>query len=161
MQTTERVYIVAGSVAEFRYYAQRKIQEATETQSPYPRYVWVSNHHILKGLTDIKGFYVGNYEKHPDIDQIKLQIKITKGKSTNKSSDFIGVYVNGVHQKEHQDYYLLNCKFSMDQSKTSSVIVEFTQAPPAGSTVTVYNIKGDLFQATGNGSHTHFAVQFK
>ncbi len=79
------VYIVAGNFKEYTEYVDRKHYEwlkpdSNTLVSPY-FYINVSNVDKLRGLNKIQGFFIGSYEQRADIDEIKMAIKIIKGKT--------------------------------------------------------------------------------
>jgi hypothetical protein len=69
-----KIYIVAGNYAEFKSYVSKKEPHTVE-------YVYVSSPYTILGLTDIKGFYIGTYNRRDDIEKIKNLIYIIKCKN--------------------------------------------------------------------------------
>jgi hypothetical protein len=78
----KRIYIVAGTFDEFKGVQARKLQEyrSDPTLYVYPelRYVWSTE--VLRGLSNIEGFYYGSYEQRPDIDEIRQLIATIKSR---------------------------------------------------------------------------------
>lgn len=95
-------YIVAGTYDEFRTYVQEKYEYWTKQAMLMPDYKYVAGVDGLRGLSNIKGFYIGTYNQRKDIDEIRQQILIIKGKSQSKYL----IHVNGILQ--HQNDYDLN-----------------------------------------------------
>lgn len=71
-------YIVAGNRAEFERYVQDKYEYWSKMAMLMPEYKYVSNVDTIRGMTNIKGFYVGTWAKRPDIDVIKSFIEAQK-----------------------------------------------------------------------------------
>lgn len=65
-------FIVAGNKREFEHYVLRKQQEGTQAEN----YVYVDTVDKIRGMCDVHGFFIGTYEKRPDIDDIVLAIKM-------------------------------------------------------------------------------------
>lgn len=66
-------YIVAGNRDQFDNFVIRKRVLGFNYDFKY-----VSDAYVLKGLTKIRGFYVGDYESHPEWLNIKQAIQIIK-----------------------------------------------------------------------------------
>jgi hypothetical protein len=66
-------YIVAGNRDQFDNFVIRKRMLGFNYDFKY-----VSDAYVLKGLTKIRGFYVGDYESHPEWLNIKQAIQIIK-----------------------------------------------------------------------------------
>lgn len=71
----EPFYIVAGNRDQFDNFVIRKRILGFNYDF---RYVW--NADVLRGLSKIRGFYVGDYENHPEWPNIKQMIQIIKCK---------------------------------------------------------------------------------
>jgi hypothetical protein len=50
---------------------------------------YVSDAYVLKGLTKIRGFYVGDYESHPEWLNIKQAIEIIKLKEKGVRDEYV------------------------------------------------------------------------
>jgi len=68
------IYIVAGNLYEFSNYVSRNRDKGQ-------RFTYVTNVYVLRGLSTIKGFYIGTYYHRPDIEEIKEYISIIKSKT--------------------------------------------------------------------------------
>jgi hypothetical protein len=73
-------YIVAGNRDQFDNFVIRKRVLGFSYDF---RYVW--NADVLRGLTKIPGFYVGDYKSHPEWLNIKQAIEIIKLKERGAS----------------------------------------------------------------------------
>lgn len=162
MSTPENIHIVAGNIAEFKYITKKKWDQYHEKwakgdkQEMYPNYKYVSSPDILRGLNEIKGFYYGTYEQRKDIEQIKLEISLIKAKQGIKFSATHTVSIDGVLQ-DPRDYKII----FMDTHKGSETIVDFNQAPPAGSLVSATDIKTrSSLSYAGNGHAKVFSFYF-
>jgi hypothetical protein len=71
----EPFYIVAGNKEQFDNFVIRK-----RIRGLCYDFLYVWNADVLRGLTKIRGFYIGDYEKHPDWMNIKEAIQIIKWK---------------------------------------------------------------------------------
>ena len=91
-QHSGKIFIVAGNRAEYTAWVERNGYKYTETQ-------YVQNAQSLKGLENIRGFYIGTYDSRPDIQDImsviatskRLQTIITTGLSEHTYGGTIGV----------------------------------------------------------------------
>jgi len=73
-------YIVAGNRDQFDNFVIRKRVLGFNYDFKY-----VHDAEMLRGLTKIRGFYVGDYEKRPDWLNIKEAIQIIKWKEKGAS----------------------------------------------------------------------------
>ena len=91
-QHSGKIFIVAGNRAEYTAWVDRNGYKYTETQ-------YVQNAQSLKGLENIKGFYIGTYASRHDIQDImsviatskRFQKIITTGLSEHTYGGTIGV----------------------------------------------------------------------
>lgn len=77
----ERIFIVAGNLHQFAYYKQKKWKTFKETAADdevFPDYIYVRNLDAIRGMTSIKGFYIGTYYDRADIEDIKTHIATIK-----------------------------------------------------------------------------------
>jgi hypothetical protein len=65
------IYIVAGNYKEYTDYVYKN-------QYKDERYTYVQDVDYIRGLNEIKGFYIGTYYNRPDIEAIKEYISIIK-----------------------------------------------------------------------------------
>ena len=65
------IYIVSGNYKEYTDYVCRN-------RFKDERHMYVHNVDYLRGLNEIKGFYIGTYYNRPDIEAIKEYISIIK-----------------------------------------------------------------------------------
>jgi hypothetical protein len=69
----EPFYVVAGNKDEFDDFVIRKRVRGFDYDFKY-----VSGADVLRGLNKIRGFYIGDYENHPEWSNIKEMIRIIK-----------------------------------------------------------------------------------
>lgn len=69
----EPFYVVAGNKNQFDDFVIRKRIRGFDYDFRY-----VVSADMLRGLAKIRGFYIGDYESHPDWENIKLMIQIIK-----------------------------------------------------------------------------------
>lgn len=158
----ENIYIVSGNIAEFKYITKKKWDEYTlewsigTKREMYPNYKYVSSPDILKGLAEIKGFYYGTYEQRQDIDRIKLEIALIKTKQRLRFGATHSVSIDGILQ-DTRDYKII----FRDTIRGRETIVDFNQAPPAGSVINVTEIStGSHLFTTGTGVIKSFPFYF-
>jgi hypothetical protein len=66
-------YIVAGNYNEYQAYVRRKTRDQVY-------YKYVSDVDIIRGLSEIDGYYIGSYASRKDIEHIRVHINIIKSK---------------------------------------------------------------------------------
>lgn len=71
-------YIVAGNHKEYLDFLC--------TQGGRASFKYVYNAESIRGLNDVHGFFIGTHLQRPDINEIKLMIKISHGKILGKSA---------------------------------------------------------------------------
>jgi hypothetical protein len=69
----EPFYVVAGNRDEFDDFVIRKRVRGFDYDFKY-----VGDADVLRGLSRIRGFYIGDYENHPEWSNIKEMIRIIK-----------------------------------------------------------------------------------
>jgi hypothetical protein len=69
----EPFYVVAGNKDEFDDFVIRKRVRGFDYDFKY-----VGDADVLRGLNKIRGFYIGDYENHPEWSNIKEMIQIIK-----------------------------------------------------------------------------------
>jgi hypothetical protein len=79
----EPFYVVAGNRDQFDNFVIRKRMLGFSYDF---RYVW--NADVLRGLTKIRGFYVGDYKSHPEWLNIKQAIEIIKLKEEGVRDEY-------------------------------------------------------------------------
>jgi len=72
---SEPLWIVAGTLHEFHDFVIKK-----RTMGLHFDYRFVYGPDVLRGLSRIRGFYIGTYKDREDWDQIENVIKIIKSK---------------------------------------------------------------------------------
>jgi len=77
-------YIVAGNRDQFDNFVIRKRMLGFNYDF---KYVW--NADVLRGLNKIRGFYVGDYESHPEWLNIKQAIEIIKLKEKGVRDEYV------------------------------------------------------------------------
>lgn len=80
------IYIVTGNYGEFIQYRRKKQWEFMKTPMPpggevLPEYRYVYGVDTLRGLSTIKGVYIGTWRMRRDIDEIKQIIMIIKSRN--------------------------------------------------------------------------------
>ena len=73
--TSDPLWIVAGNKKEFEDFVIRK-----RTAGLHFDYRYVSSADVLRGLSRIRGFYVGGYKDREDWKQIEMVIQIIKSR---------------------------------------------------------------------------------
>lgn len=74
---SDLVYYVAGYFGEYVEYRKRKEKDGVDVSN----WRYVSKTTDLRGLTKIKGFYIGSFEDRPDIEDIRIIIEQIKGRT--------------------------------------------------------------------------------
>lgn len=72
---SELIHYVAGSFAEYNEYRKRKSKAGVDVSN----WRYVSKVTDLRGLTEVKGFYIGSFEERDDIEEIRIIIEQIKG----------------------------------------------------------------------------------
>jgi hypothetical protein len=67
----KKKFVVAGNYGQYKYWLSQKGYMAHE-------YIYVSDVNMMRGIENPTGFFVGTYEQRPDIDEIKMQIRIAQ-----------------------------------------------------------------------------------
>ena len=70
---TDPLWIVAGNKKEFEDFVIRK-----RMMGLHYDYRYVFSADVLRGLSRIRGFYIGTYKERLDWDQIEMAIQIIK-----------------------------------------------------------------------------------
>lgn len=105
----QRYYIVAANYEEYNDWLnsgrpQKIIPEYTTRRTYQIKYV--SSTYTLRGLSDIKGFYIPGCERHPEYNEIRQQILIIKSKTKSVSNTgAIGGTITGVILDEWTEEY--------------------------------------------------------
>ena len=84
MSRKDTIWIVAGNSQEFDAYILRCAQRKSWTTLTEYKFVFSTDQ--LRGLDNIKGFYIGSYKSRPDIDEIRNAIAVIKSQSVLKAS---------------------------------------------------------------------------
>lgn len=74
----DKVFVVAGNVAQFNHYMSKKRLEGSSKQ-----YHYVHSPESIKGLSRIKGVFIGTWAERNDINLIKAQINQIKSRMAN------------------------------------------------------------------------------
>jgi hypothetical protein len=160
-------------MSEFEDYRRRKQNDFTGRIEDFPKYRYVSSYYDIVGLSSIQGFFIGSYKQRSDIEEIQVHIATIKQrmsiiqsatfvpptfstKSLNQPNptnrhkkDFI-VDINGVITNDYELNYILG--------QSTSWSFTFTQAPPAGSSISISNQYASKQYFTGNGTQKTFEV---
>ena len=86
MSRKDTIWIVAGNRQEFDAYILRKHRQLQMEGAALNEYKFVFSTDQLRGLGNIKGFYIGSYKSRPDIDEIRNAIAVIKSRSVLKAS---------------------------------------------------------------------------
>ena len=73
-----KLFVVAGNYQEFQDFVIRKRMKGFSYD-----FVYVSGAEMLKGMTTIRGFYIGTYREREDWPQIRDFIAIIKAKENH------------------------------------------------------------------------------
>ncbi len=68
-----KLFVVAGNYQEFQDFVIRKRIKGFSYD-----FVYISNRDMLRGLSTIRGFYIGTYRNRPDWPEIRDAIAIIK-----------------------------------------------------------------------------------
>lgn len=77
------LFIVAGNRNQFDSFVIRKRVLGFSHDFRY-----VSDANVLRGLNTIRGFYIGDYKKHPDWPNIEMMIQIIKCKEEGGHDEY-------------------------------------------------------------------------
>ena len=81
-----KLFVVAGNYQEFQDFVIRKRMKGFTYD-----FVYVSSAEMLKGMSTIRGFYIGTYRERPDWPQIRDWIAIIKVKENALQDDLTDV----------------------------------------------------------------------
>jgi hypothetical protein len=73
-----KLFVVAGNYQEFQDFVIRKRMKGFSYD-----FVYVSDRDMLRGMTIIRGFYIGTYRERPDWPEIRDAIAIIKAKENH------------------------------------------------------------------------------
>jgi hypothetical protein len=77
-----KLFVVAGNYQEFEDFVIRKRMKGFTYD-----FVYVSNAKMLRGMTTIRGFYIGTYRDRSDWPEIRDAIAIIKAKENALQDD--------------------------------------------------------------------------
>jgi hypothetical protein len=83
-----KLFVVAGNYQEFQDFVIRKRMKGFTYD-----FVYVSSAEMLKGMTTIRGFYIGTYRERPDWSEIRDFIAIIKAKENHLQADSTAVLI--------------------------------------------------------------------
>ena len=83
-----KLFVVAGNYQEFQDFVIRKRMKGFTYD-----FVYVSGAEMLKGMTTIRGFYIGTYREREDWPQIRDWIAIIKVKENALQDDLTDLMV--------------------------------------------------------------------
>lgn len=74
----DRIFIVAGHVFEYTHWVKKNLDRfyAKNKSMSLSNFVYVSGPEIFRGHSEVHGYYVGSYKNRPDIEHIKMMIKM-------------------------------------------------------------------------------------
>jgi hypothetical protein len=95
------IYIVAGNYREFADYTRKKQWEfmnasTTSVGDIMPEYRYVYGVDTLRGLSTIKGVYIGTWRMRKDIEAIQEYINIIKSRNIGFKAQEISKVISGV-----------------------------------------------------------------
>jgi len=73
-----KLFVVAGDYQEFQDFVIRKRMKGFSYD-----FVYISNAEMLRGMSTIRGFYIGTYRNRQDWPEIRDQIAIIKAKENH------------------------------------------------------------------------------
>ena len=73
-----KLFVVAGNYQEFQDFVIRKRMKGFSYD-----FVYVSDRNMIRGLSTIRGFYIGTYRERPDWPEIRDAIAIIKAKENH------------------------------------------------------------------------------
>jgi hypothetical protein len=73
-----KLFVVAGNYQEFQDFVIRKRMKGFSYD-----FVYVSDRDMIRGLSTIRGFYIGTYRERPDWSEIRDAIAIIKAKENH------------------------------------------------------------------------------
>jgi len=81
-QSRRQIFVVAGNHSEFMHILKKKHEEFffASIEETFPNYIYVSHVDILKGRSEIEGFYCGTYWTRQDLHDIKFVIDVIKAR---------------------------------------------------------------------------------
>lgn len=88
-EPSTKVYVVAGNAAEMDSYRRKKMEEGSKDD-----YYYVHSPESLRGLSTIKGVFIGTWAKRDDIHLIKAQIneiksRMVQNEAMDKAAGFL------------------------------------------------------------------------
>ena len=83
-----KLFVVAGNYQEFQDFVIRKRMKGFTYD-----FVYVSSAEMLKGMSTIRGFYIGTYRERPDWPEIRDFIAIIKVKENAVKDDLADVSI--------------------------------------------------------------------
>lgn len=83
-----KLFVVAGNYQEFQDFVIRKRMKGFTYD-----FVYVSSAEMLKGMSTIRGFYIGTYRERPDWPEIRDFIAIIKVKENAVQGDLANVSI--------------------------------------------------------------------
>ena len=90
-------YIVAGTSQEYEAWLRRRGLDRRA-------YRYVTNPGMLRGMTNIQGFFIGTYLNRLDIEEIREQIAVSKLRGPSRAAVFDEFSMNGWTDVVNQPY---------------------------------------------------------
>lgn len=74
----DRIFIVAGHVSEYTHWVKKNFDRfyAKNKSMSLSNFVYVSGPEMLRGYSEVHGYFVGSYKNRQDIEHIKMMIKM-------------------------------------------------------------------------------------
>lgn len=83
-----KLFVVAGNYQEFQDFVIKKRMKGFSYD-----FVYISGAEMLKGMTTIRGFYIGTYREREDWPQIRDAIAIIKMKENASQDDLADLLI--------------------------------------------------------------------
>jgi len=81
-----KLFVVAGNYEEFQDFVIKKRMKGFSYD-----FVYIANADELRGMSTIRGFYIGTYRDRPDWSEIRDAIAIIKAKENASQDDLTDV----------------------------------------------------------------------
>ncbi len=80
---SDKIFIVSGTYEQYKQWVRKNIDRyyAKNTSISLSHFVYVSSPDILRGHSEVHGYYVGSYKNRKDIEQIREMIRIVNFRS--------------------------------------------------------------------------------
>lgn len=140
-EPSDKIFVVAGNISEFNNYKNKKISEGSKNH-----YYYVSSPENLRGLSEIKGVYIGTWTTRSDIREIEEQINVIKQKmaaadAASKAAGIIAQEIDAAVLHQAINTPKINATWTDTGGFTAMTMADaITQAPTISS---AYPITGE------------------